>query len=113
VTCCKPGKKTRDDFKAQARIHRALANEARLMIVDRLRNCECSVGGLAEAVGLDMSTVSKHLSILLNTGIVDNRKDCSTVWYRLLSPCVLDIIACTERVLDACMLKDHAVGKSE
>ncbi len=92
-------KKCREDFKRQARIHKALANEARLLIIDRLRDCECSVGGLTEAVELDQSTVSKHLSTLLAAGIVDNRKEGNTIFYRLLTPCVLDMFACTSRVL--------------
>ncbi len=98
MTCCTP-KKSRGDYKQQARIHKALANEARLMIVDWLKECECSVGDLAAAVELDISTVSKHLSVLLAAGIVDNRKDGNTVRYRLLTPCVLDMFSCTNRVL--------------
>ncbi len=98
MTCCTT-KKTKEDFKRQARIHKALANEARLLIVDRLKNCECSVSELASAVELDISTVSNHLSVLLSAGIVDNRKAGTTVYYRLLTPCVLDMFACTEKVL--------------
>jgi ArsR family transcriptional regulator len=98
MKCCTT-KKTKEDFKRQARIHKALANEARLLIVDRLKDCECSVGELAGAVELDISTVSNHLSVLLAAGIVDNRKEGTTVYYCLLTPCVLDMFACTEDVL--------------
>lgn len=98
MTCCGT-QKTREDFKRQAKVHRALGNEARLCIVDRLKDCECSVGELAAAVGLEMSTVSKHLSVLLACGIVDYRKDGNSVLYRLLTPCVLEMFACTNRVL--------------
>jgi ArsR family transcriptional regulator len=96
---CKPSKKSRHDYKQQARIHKALSNEARLMIVDCLKSCECSVGDLAQAVELDISTVSKHLSVLLAAGILDNRKQANVIYYRLLTPCVLDMFACTNRVL--------------
>ena len=98
MTCCE-SKKSKDDFKRQARIHKALANEARLLIVDKLRNCECSVGELAGAVALEMSTVSKHLSILLACGIVDNRKEGNVVLYRLLTPCILEMFSCCNQVL--------------
>ena len=98
MTCCGT-KKSREDFKRQARIHKALANEARLLIVDRLKDCECSVGELAAAVLLEMSTVSKHLSVLLSCGIVDNRKEGNVVRYRLLTPCVLEMFSCCDRVL--------------
>ena len=99
MKCCGT-KKNRDDFKKQARIHKALGNEARLMIVESLRNCECTVGQLAHTVDLDMSTVSKHLSVLVAAGILDNRKDGSNVHYRLLTPCVLDMFECTTKVID-------------
>ena len=99
MKCCEP-KKSREDYRQQARIHKALSNEARLMIVDWLRDCECSVGELVSAVELDMSTVSKHLSVLLAAGIVDNRKEGNIVRYRLLTPCVLDMFTCTNEVLN-------------
>jgi ArsR family transcriptional regulator len=89
----------REDFKAQARLHRALGNEARLMIIHQLRRCEQSAGQLTRAVGLDQSTVSKHLSVLLAAGIVENRKEGNVIFYRLLTPCVLDMFSCTSRVL--------------
>lgn len=99
MKCCgKQTKATREDFKKQARVCKALANEARLMIIECLRDCECSVGKLTEAVGLDQSTVSKHLSALLAVGIVENRKEGNVVFYRLAAPCVLDIFFCINNV---------------
>jgi DNA-binding transcriptional ArsR family regulator len=89
----------REDFKAQARLHRALGNEARLMIIQQLRRRERSAGELTRAVGLDQSTVSKHLSILLAAGLVENRKEGNVIHYRLLIPCVLDMFSCTSQVL--------------
>lgn len=86
-------------FRVQASLLKALANEARLMIVDRLSSGECSVGQLTEFVGLDQSTVSKHLSLLKTHGIVRDRRDGNVVFYRLLTPCVLDFFACATRVL--------------
>lgn len=87
------------DFRAQARIHRALSNEARLMIIHQLRRGEQSAGELTRAVGLDQSTVSRHLSVLLASGIVDNRREGNLIYYRLLTPCILDMFSCTSRVL--------------
>lgn len=89
----------REDFKAQARLHRALGNEARLMIIQQLRRGERSAGELTRAVGLDQSTVSKHLYVLLGAGIVENRKEGNVIHYRLLTPCVLDMFSCTSQVL--------------
>ena len=96
---CRSSRKSREDFKQQARVHKALANEARLMIVDRLKSRERSVSELAGEVGLDISTVSKHLSVLLTAGILDNRKEGNVIYYRLLTPCVLEMFSCTNKVI--------------
>ena len=62
-------------FKAQARVLKALANESRLKIVDRLSRGECTVGDLTLLVGSDQSTVSKHLAVLRAHGIVQDRRE--------------------------------------
>ena len=91
--------KQREDYKKLAIIHKALANEARLMIVDQLRNCECTVGELTEKLRLDQSTVSKHLSVLAAAGIVDYRKQGKNIYYCLLCRCILDMLTCTLQVI--------------
>ena len=91
--------KNRDVFRQQARLLRALANESRLMIVDRLNHGECSVGELTEMIGSDVSTVSKHLALLRAHGIVTDRREGNVVYYRLLTPCVCNFFACATQVL--------------
>lgn len=86
-------------FKQQARVLKALANESRLIIVDRLSRGECSVGDLTALIGSDVSTVSKHLSVLRANGIVDDRRDGNVVYYRLLTPCVCSFFACAMQVI--------------
>lgn len=89
----------RAKYKRQARVLKALANESRLMIVDRLSRGECSAGELTKLVGTDQSTVSKHLAVLRSHGIVEDRREGTTVYYRLLTPCVLDFFSCAAQVL--------------
>jgi len=91
--------KETDIFLREAQLLKALANEARLKIVDRLAKSECSVGQLTEVVDLDQSTVSKHLALLRANGIVIDRRDGNVVHYKLLTPCVLNFFACATRVL--------------
>ncbi len=69
------------------------------MIIWRLNQGECNVGELTELVGLDPSTVSKHLSVLRGAGIVDDRRDGSTVYYRLVTPCILTVISCADSII--------------
>ncbi|MDX9719797.1 MAG: metalloregulator ArsR/SmtB family transcription factor [Myxococcota bacterium] len=89
-----------DIFRRQARVLKALANESRLKIVDRLSRGECSVSELTSIVGMDRTTVSKHLAVLRAHGIVDDRRDGSVVYYTLLTPCVMTFFACATQILD-------------
>jgi DNA-binding transcriptional ArsR family regulator len=90
---------SRSIFTSQAKMLKALAHESRLMIVDRLSRGECSVGELRELVGGDLSTVSKHLALLRAHGIVEDRREGTTVYYRLLTPCVCNFFTCATQVL--------------
>jgi DNA-binding transcriptional ArsR family regulator len=87
-------------FRKQARVLKVLANEARLRIVDRLSRGECSVSELTSLVGLDCSTVSKHLAVLRAHGIVSDRRQGNVVYYKLLTPCVVNFFACCQGVMD-------------
>ena len=89
-----------DSFKKQARVLKALANESRLKIVDRLSRSECSVGELTKIVGSDRSTVSKHLAVLRSHGIVNDRREGNVVYYTLLTPCVMNFFSCATQVLE-------------
>jgi ArsR family transcriptional regulator len=89
----------KDIFRRQARILKALANESRLQIVDRLSRGECSVGELTEMVGSDPSTVSKHLAVLRSHGIVLDRREGNVVFYKLMTPCVMTFFSCATQVL--------------
>jgi DNA-binding transcriptional ArsR family regulator len=91
--------KNDDIFRRQARILKALANESRLMIVDRLAHGECSVGTLTDMIGSDPSTVSKHLAVLRAHGIVHDRREGNVVYYTLLTPCVMSFFSCATQVL--------------
>lgn len=91
--------KQNDIFRRQARVLKALANESRLKIVDRLSKGECSVGELTDLVGSDRTTISKHLAVLRAHGIVYDRREGNVVYYTLLTPCVMSFFACATQVL--------------
>jgi len=88
-------------YKARSRIARALANETRLEIIDILgekkTQCVCE---LTEILDVAQSTVSKHLGILKNAGIVDSRKEGLNVRYFLRVPCVSNFFSCIDRVIE-------------
>jgi ArsR family transcriptional regulator len=88
-------------MEARSRILKALAHPSRLFIVEALGQGERPVAELAEMVGADMSTVSKHLALLKNVGLLADRKAGNQVFYRLAAPCALDFFACLESILAA------------
>jgi DNA-binding transcriptional ArsR family regulator len=94
-----PSSTGKDVFRSQARVLKALANESRLMIVDRLSRGECSAGDLTLLIGSDQTTVSKHLAVLRAHGIVEDRREGSVVIYRLLTPCVMNFFSCATQVI--------------
>ena len=91
--------KTQARFEMRARIVKAMAHPTRLFIVDTLSRGQKCVCELTELVGADVSTVSKHLAILKNAGIVEDEKRGLQVFYRLRLPCVLNFFRCVESVL--------------
>lgn len=79
-------------------IMKAMANPTRLFILDMLKEKEQCVCELQALIGLDMSTVSKHLSVLKQAGIISSRKHNNQVFYSLLCPCVLDFYSCMIKI---------------
>jgi ArsR family transcriptional regulator len=86
------------EYKAQARIIKALAHPTRLFIVDELSRGERCVCELTDLIGVEMPTVSRHLSVLRNVGILEDEKRGSQVFYRLQVPCVLNFFKCVKAV---------------
>jgi DNA-binding transcriptional ArsR family regulator len=94
-------KKTRSRLEARVRIIKALAHPSRLFMVEELARGKRCVCELTEMVGADISTVSKHLSLLKSAGIVRDEKRGNQVWYELRCPCVLGFFDCVEAVMDS------------
>ena len=86
------------EFKAQARIIKALAHPARLFIVDELSRGERCVCELTDQLGVAMPTVSRHLGQLKNAGLLEDEKRGAQVFYRLRVPCILNFFKCIEAV---------------
>ncbi len=90
----------RMELDRRADVISALAHTSRLIIVEELEDGDRSVGELTEAIGSDMSTVSRHLSVLRSAGIVSSSRDGNRIIYHLLTPCVSSFFSCVQRVID-------------
>jgi ArsR family transcriptional regulator len=95
-------------FEKQAKIIQAIAHPLRLEIIDFLKNGEQCVCDIAERVGSERSNVSRHLSLMVNAGVLEHRKEGLKVIYKLKCTCILDFFACISGVL-----KEQAVENRE
>ncbi len=93
-----PSKPSVAQFKNQAQVFKALAHPGRLLMLDELSRGERCVCELAALVGSEMPTVSRHLSQLRNAGIVEDEKRGAQVFYRLVTPCVMNFFQCVASV---------------
>ena len=103
--------------EARAKILKALAHPSRIFIVEKIKNKAHCVRELAELIGIDQSTTSKHLSILKNAGILLDNKQGTTVYYSLRCQCIMEFIGCIEKVIkmnverDLKLLNDNNISK--
>lgn len=88
-------------LKVRARVLKAMAHPSRLLILEELAKRERCVNDLTVMIGADMSTVSKHLSVLQSMGLIESDKRGTQVFYKLRVPCILNFMNCVEAVLKA------------
>ena len=75
-----------------ASLLKALAHEARLMVLCQLLEGEHSAGALQEASGLSQSALSQHLARLREEGLVATRREAQTIYYSLAEPNVARVL---------------------
>ncbi len=97
-------------LEARAKVFKALAHPTRLFFVHELSRGPRCVCELTEMVGADMSTISKHLSVLKAAGIVADEKRGQQVYYSLRMTCVAGFIDCVDDFIkqDARLLSSHS-----
>jgi ArsR family transcriptional regulator len=90
----------RDIYEVRSSVFKALAHPTRLKILDLLASAEeLCVCEIVKELQIDQPTVSKHLSILKNAGIIDSRKEGLMVLYKLRIPCVQDFFRCVDNII--------------
>ena len=81
----------------EAEVFKALGHPTRLWIVKQLadgqEHCVCE---FVDAIGIQFATISQHLTILRQAGIVESDKRGQSVFYRLRCPCILDVVTCIQ-----------------
>jgi ArsR family transcriptional regulator len=88
------------EAEIRSNIIKALAHPVRLMIVDLLQNGEKPFSEINSTFHFDKSTVSKHLLVLKEAGIVSSHKNGHDMIYQLEVPCVTDFFSCVTAVIE-------------
>jgi len=87
-------------YELQAEVLKALAHPIRLAIVEFLAQEEKCVCHIVEHVGTSQSNISKHLSLMKKAGVLSDRKDGLSVYYRLSMPCALNFFQCVREIIE-------------
>jgi DNA-binding transcriptional ArsR family regulator len=79
-------------YVTKATLFRTLGHPVRVRILELLRDGEHSVGALQEALGLGSGGTSQHLAALRRIGLVESRKEGTSVYYRAADPRVFGLL---------------------
>lgn len=90
---------TKKFYELKAEIIQAAAHPIRLAIIEFLVDGEQCVCDIVNYVQAQRSNVSRHLSVMLKAGIVENRKDGLKMMYSLKTPCIVRFLGCVEEAL--------------
>jgi len=98
---------TKQEAEIRAKIIKAMAHPVRLMVIEFLKDRERSFSEIFDLFKLDKSTVSKHLLVLKESGIVSSRKDGADMMYKLEVPCITDFFSCITAVIESNVKKQQ------
>ena len=99
---------TFQEAEIRAKIIKAMAHPVRLMMIEFLKGGERSFSEMFDLFKLDKSTVSKHLLVMKEAGIVSSRKEGMDMIYTLDVPCITDFFSCVTAVIDNKVKKHQA-----
>jgi ArsR family transcriptional regulator len=87
------------EAELRVKIIKAMAHPVRLMVIEFLLGGERSFSEVFNLFHLDKSTISKHLLVLKESGVISSRKAGREMIYTLEVPCVADFFRCATVVI--------------
>jgi ArsR family transcriptional regulator len=86
-------------YQAKAEFFRILGHPVRVRTLELLRDGERTVGDLQAALGLDSSGTSQHLGLLRRHGILESRREGTSVYYRISDPRTFQLLEVARQIL--------------
>lgn len=96
-------------FKIKADFLKALAHPVRLEIVEHLKSREASVGEMVRDLGVEQSSLSKHLALLRQAGILVSRQERVTVYYSIRDKDIFQILRPIAEILRKRLAESQAI----
>ena len=90
---------TKPLYQAKAEFYKALGHPARKRVLELLSDGERAVAELLPEVGIEPAHLSQQLAVLRRLNLVTARREGSTVFYSLVSPQVVELLAAARRIL--------------
>jgi ArsR family transcriptional regulator len=96
-------------YSLHAEMCKVLSNPLRLRIIDVLREGEMTVSQLSGQVGTGLATVSQHLALMRNQGILASRREGNSSYYRVANPKMLQAFDILREVLFERIEAEHSL----
>jgi len=95
--------------EVKASLFRVLGHPVRVRILELLREGERSVGALQQELELDSSGTSQHLAALRRIGLVESRRDGTSVFYRVDDPKVFDLLEAGREIITRRLTEQQSI----
>ena len=95
--------------EAKASLFRVLGHPVRVRILELLRDGERSVGALQADLGLDSGGTSQHLAALRRIGLVESRREGTSVIYRVGDERVFDLLEAGRAIIERQLVEQQAL----
>jgi DNA-binding transcriptional ArsR family regulator len=96
-------------YALKAEFFRALAHPVRIRLLQVLREGEQTVGALQAELDLDSSTASQQLAALRKQGLVESRRDGTSVYYRVKDLRTLELLELAKQIISANLAEGQAL----
>jgi len=96
-------------YMLKAEFFRILGHPARVRILELLRDGERSVGDLQDALGLDSGGTSQHLGVLRRHGLLENRREGTSVYYSVRDPRVFQLLEAARQILGSTLAERQSL----
>ena len=83
----------------KAALFKAIGHPLRLAIMMFLADGERSVADIVEQIGAEASNTSRHLALLKQVGLLVDRREGLSVYYRHALPCFPELLACVNKAV--------------